>query len=323
MMDLVSIIIPVYNGERFIEESIVSCLEQTYSNIEIIVVDDGSTDHSREKVEELIKLHQNIRLISYPENQGKVHAINEGVKAAQGRYIAIQAADDVCFDYRIEKEIRAIESKENVVLVCGDMEVVDEALDSIHHSFKEQQHIYVKEESQTNYLLARNFVSGGTILLNQEVIKYIFPIPDQLEYEDWWIAVIGSMKGTVLYINEKLIKYRIYEGNSNNRKVNGKSEFVNHRMKLTKRNLNYYNCFEMYIKSEVQDEEECRCKIDIINILRLRDELVLEHDFAKRLKLVKGKKIFVKALSNKMYFELFKIIAYLILGKSFLYLRQN
>lgn len=94
---MISVIIPVYNGEEFIERSIKSCLSQTYSDIEIIVVDDGSTDGTKEVVEELIKGNNNLRLIKN-EHGGVCKARNTGIENANGEWISFLDADDVLFD---------------------------------------------------------------------------------------------------------------------------------------------------------------------------------------------------------------------------------
>ncbi len=106
---LVSVIIPVYNRADLIRETIESVLKQTYQNIEIIVVDDGSTDNSIEILNEFSK---KIKLFQHPGkiNKGQAAAINLGLKMAKGSYIAILDSDDLFYPLKIEKQVEYLNS---------------------------------------------------------------------------------------------------------------------------------------------------------------------------------------------------------------------
>lgn len=306
--DLVSIVIPVYNGEQFIKESILSCINQTYKNIEIIVVNDGSLDRTRDIVLELSAEYQNIKFIDYKENKGKVVAINKGVEEATGEYIAIHAADDVCFDYRIKLQVETIQSKENIVLVCGDMQEVDENLNIIAESFKLKNNIKIFWENQTKRLIENNFVSGGTILIDKMILNSVFPIPAKLKYEDWWIGIISSTLGKIYYIDKPLIKYRKHSYNSNNKKLCTIEQKVTHRINLIERNLVYYN----EIRNKINDKEV----LDIISVIELRDYSICNNSFISRWK--KFLKIPFNAILNVSLKERVKLVAYVFFGKKIL-----
>ena len=91
----VSVIIPVYNSERFIREPILSALRQTYKNVEIIVVDDCSSDSSAEIIQDLQKEYSNIRYHLQPTNHGAGVARNKALEIATGQFIAFLDSDDV------------------------------------------------------------------------------------------------------------------------------------------------------------------------------------------------------------------------------------
>ncbi len=99
----ISIIIPVYNEEKWIKQTIENIKEQTYTNYEIILVDDGSTDKSKQIMLEYNE--KNIKLICLEKNMGPAIARNEGVKIATGRYICFQDADDIWDKYKLEKQV--------------------------------------------------------------------------------------------------------------------------------------------------------------------------------------------------------------------------
>lgn len=100
----VSIIIPVYNEEKWIRQTIENLKEQTYKNYEIILIDDGSTDKSKQIILEYTD-DENIKLISLEKNVGPAIARNEGLKIATGRFICFQDADDLWEKHKLEKQI--------------------------------------------------------------------------------------------------------------------------------------------------------------------------------------------------------------------------
>lgn len=106
---LVSVIIPAYNAERFIERTLHSVFEQTYQNLEIIVVDDGSTDSTASIIEQMACGDDRITLIQQ-ENQGVVAARNHAISRAQGRYVAPLDNDDIWLPRKIERQVRAMEA---------------------------------------------------------------------------------------------------------------------------------------------------------------------------------------------------------------------
>jgi glycosyltransferase involved in cell wall biosynthesis len=103
MTNKVSIIMTVFNGEIFLKEAIESCLNQTYSNIELIVIDDGSKDQSLSIIESF--KDPRIKLIQNKTNKGQSYSRNKGIKESEGKYIAIMDADDIAYPERIEKQL--------------------------------------------------------------------------------------------------------------------------------------------------------------------------------------------------------------------------
>jgi len=114
---LISVILSVYNAEQYLEEAIQSILNQTYKNFEFIIIDDGSKDNSLGIIREYRKRDKRIVVITR-ENKGLIESLNEGIKAANGKYIARMDADDIAMPNRFEEQIKYMESHEEVV-VCG------------------------------------------------------------------------------------------------------------------------------------------------------------------------------------------------------------
>lgn len=321
MDDLVSIVIPVYNAEKYIKESIQSCIQQDYKNIEVIVVNDGSKDTSRIEIEKCISLYDNVRLIDIMHS-GKVRAINLGVENSKGKYIAIHAADDVCFPFRIREEVNIINLNKNISLVFGDMEVADENLNIVADSFWKLANIKVYSGKCFEKLLLNNFVSGGTILFKGEIKDKIFPIPETLPFEDWWIALAASYHGEIRYTNRKLIKYRQHSNNDNTRlNINNVSELVEKQKKLIDRNFKYYMEMDNLINNNCVDIEERTRYFNKIRYSKLISQLSITPGFINRVYLTQKN-------VNKFLFHLdirniLKIFMYMLLGEKLLIIKYK
>ncbi|NDV47427.1 glycosyltransferase family 2 protein [Paludibacter sp. 221] len=121
---LVSIITPLYNGEKYVSQTIESVLAQTYTDWEMIVINDGSKDSSEKIVEEYTKKDNRIKLFSQP-NGGSASARNNGIRRAQGQYIALLDADDVWEPFFLESQLTLMKEK-NALLVYGSHKRIDE-----------------------------------------------------------------------------------------------------------------------------------------------------------------------------------------------------
>ena len=127
-MPVVSAIIPTYNFGRFLGEAIQSVLDQTFTDFELIVVDDGSTDDTREVVGSFND--SRIRYI-YQENRGLPAARNTGIKASRGEYIAFLDSDDIWLTQNLELKVKSLDSHPDAGLVCSDGYNFDDATGAI------------------------------------------------------------------------------------------------------------------------------------------------------------------------------------------------
>ena len=125
--DLVSVIIPAYNAERFIGETIRSVINQTYSVWELIIIIDGATDQTESIVQAFSKAHKNITYFKKP-NSGVSQTRNVGLEKAQGEYLAFLDADDVWLPDNLEKKINALKEDPNLMWVFSDMYECDEKM---------------------------------------------------------------------------------------------------------------------------------------------------------------------------------------------------
>ncbi len=123
---LVSFIMPVYNAGAYLVEALDSIFAQTYKNIEVIAINDGSTDNSLKILRRLARSNSRLKLISYKKNKGVGSAANIGVAEAKGDYIARMDADDIIPTDRIEKQLHYLLENKNVVVVGGQVELMNE-----------------------------------------------------------------------------------------------------------------------------------------------------------------------------------------------------
>jgi glycosyltransferase involved in cell wall biosynthesis len=123
---LVSVVIPVYNGALYLKEAVNSVLANKYKNFEIILIDDGSTDKSKELCRKLVRSHSNIRFYSFRRNRGLGRVLNFALKKARGTYICRLNQDDEMDKTRIGKQVRFLKNNPNVILVGSWLKVENE-----------------------------------------------------------------------------------------------------------------------------------------------------------------------------------------------------
>ncbi|MEF2243939.1 glycosyltransferase family 2 protein [Paenibacillus sp. IITD108] len=122
---MASVIMPVYNGELHLEEAIQSVLNQSYTDFEFIIINDGSTDQSLNIITKYKLLDNRIHVISR-ENRGLVFSLNEGIVAAKGKYIIRMDADDICYSNRFEKQIDFLETHRSVSILSSYVTIIGE-----------------------------------------------------------------------------------------------------------------------------------------------------------------------------------------------------
>jgi len=127
---LVSVLIPAYNCGEYIEHAILSILDQTYINLEIIAIDDGSTDDTWSKLQKI--KDGRLKLLKNKKNLKIVGTLNKGIRLAQGKYIARMDGDDFSYADRIEKQVQYLELNDDVVVVGGAIEVCDANMNVIN-----------------------------------------------------------------------------------------------------------------------------------------------------------------------------------------------
>ena len=121
---VVTVLMSVYNGGRFLRDAVNSILRQSFVELEFIVVDDGSVDGSSDVLTSIASTDRRVRILSQP-NRGLVAALNLGLKLARGAYVARMDADDVAIDTRLERQLHFMSLNPNVAVLGGAVEIID------------------------------------------------------------------------------------------------------------------------------------------------------------------------------------------------------
>lgn len=218
---LVSIIVPSYNHQDYIHECIESILNQSYENIELIIIDDGSKDNTYEIIceyEKRIKEKIGQYLIMKKNNEGVSKTINLGIEKSTGEYICIIASDDIMMSDRISIQVEYM-IKKNSRVSCGNSYIIrgcsitNELV--ITDVLKENYY----KGSQFYKLIENYFISTPTIMLKKDVIDEFGTFNSKFSIEDWPYYVDIARKCNIDYIDEVLCAYRLHSSNSQTNKM--------------------------------------------------------------------------------------------------------
>jgi len=210
MNKLVSIVIPVYNSEKYLEESLTSCINQTYGNTEIIAVNDGSNDHS---LEILLSFSDKIQVVSQ-ENKGISSAINLGIKKMKGDLFKIMNSDDILYPECVELltlEYAKINNKK--VIVHGNCDLIDSEGEIIRE-WNQRNLNKLSQFEQNVVLLDHNTVINITSLFHKESFSKYGVFDESLrasvDYE-LWLRLCLQHGFRLHLLEKKLVKYRRHE----------------------------------------------------------------------------------------------------------------
>jgi len=220
---LVSVIIPAYNHELYIEEALQSVIDQTYKNIELIIINDGSTDKTAEIIKKFIKINQdkNIQFVD-KQNEGVCKTMNKGLVIASGEYFAFLASDDKWTENKLEVQISFMENNKNIGLVCSDAYFTkfDLSTNIKWSNYKEGINQYFKKGIQNcnmhEVLLSRPLICAVTVMLRREIFNEVDYFDEQLPGEDTDLWLRVARKYPVGYIDQPLVYYRMHRTNISN-----------------------------------------------------------------------------------------------------------
>lgn len=205
---LVSVIVPVYNRENHVANALKSILKQTYSNLEIIVINDGSTDGTLSVIEKFERNNHGVINIIDQNNSGQAVARNKGIKKARGRYVAFLDSDDTWHPEKLQMQIPLF--RDNVGLVYSGINEVDsngKIIRTVLPEVNMRGSIYYK-------LLVRNRMTGGSVVLLRSALEKVGLFDPNLKAaENWDLWIRIAREFAVDFVNLPLMNYLRHDGN--------------------------------------------------------------------------------------------------------------
>lgn len=213
---LVSIVIPCYNHEQFVNEAIWSVINQDFKNIELIIIDDGSSDGSVEKIEEM-RLECELRFARFEfrhrGNIGLCATLNEAIEWIRGCYVVFFASDDVMISSRVSDQVAYIQNKNDVAAVFSGVIYIDEYGNKIG-----EKTVNVKKYDFEDVLYFKGKLYAPTMLIKSSALKLASPLPVSICIEDRYIQLCITSAGWKIATDNTLnTKYRIHRNNSSKR----------------------------------------------------------------------------------------------------------
>ena len=209
---LVSIIMAAYNAEKTIEQAIDSVLDQTYSDFELLVVNDCSKDGTAEIVKNIMARDSRVRLISNDENSGVSYTRKHGLDEAKGSWIAILDSDDAWAPEKLEKQID-LQKKMNADLLFTGSAFMDSDGQPI------DWYLHAPAEVTYRQLLKQNVLSNSSALVRKELYAKHYAVGDGM-HEDFaiWLSILKEGK-KAYGVDEPLLIYRIAKSSKSGNKV--------------------------------------------------------------------------------------------------------
>ena len=286
---LVSIVIPVFNGSNYMREAIDSAIAQTYQNIEIIVVNDGSNDNGKTR-EIALSYGDKIRYFE-KENGGVSTALNLGIKEMKGEYFSWLSHDDVYYPNKVERQVRELEGLDDkLTLIYSDYDIVDKNL-ILKYVVALGLHHELRKLNFGLYATLNACLNGCTMMINKNVFLKLGFFDDNLkntqDYDLWFKIFKNNLP--IRYIQESLVKTRSHEDQGSVKCLDVKNEcdklWINMVSSLSSQEIsqingNEYNFLEKIynnIKTNNNQNNACEYILNKMNVIRKNNLELLQN----------------------------------------------
>lgn len=208
---LVSVVIPCYNHEEFVQDCIQSVIDQTYQNIELIIIDDGSSDGSVAKIQEMSELCQkrftNFEFRFRP-NKGLCATLNEALEWCEGTFYSALGSDDKILPNKIDIQVDFLKKNKKYIAVFGGVDLIDNNDKLIGHWLYEEKKYTFKD-----IFLHTHNLPAPTALMKIEAVKVVGGYKSGMIIEDWYMWLKLSKIGDIYYLPKIFARYRFHETN--------------------------------------------------------------------------------------------------------------
>ena len=236
MKDLISVVIPCYNHERYVSKAIVSVMQQSYENIELIVIDDGSKDSSPSIISELDQ--DNKFLFIQQSNSGICKTLNNGIRNhANGQWIAILASDDYWHLDKLSLQMERLKDSNSEFCYSKALEFSEEK------DFKEIRIFPNKiiEGNMLNKVFISQHIPAGSILFSRKLYDRIGGFDEGLREEDWDFVIRSAANTSICGVDQPLLYYRSHE--TNFMKVVNRKIIFQQKAKILAKNMHLISSF--------------------------------------------------------------------------------
>lgn len=234
----VTVLMPVFNGEKHLREAMDSVLSQTFSDFELLIINDGSTDRS----ELIIRSYSDprIRFVANSANMGLIATLNQGIALASGEYIARMDSDDISHPSRFEKQVFFLDNNDSCAMVAAKVRLMD--------SSSMETGVWLDDFRATSpaeilrQLPFANCIAHPTVMIRKKVAKQYEYDPDQPNSEDYDLWLRMAADGCVLSkIDDFLLQYRVHNEsltvlsntqNAETKNIRTKAKFILKKVKL-------------------------------------------------------------------------------------------
>ena len=207
MNSLVSIVLPAYNCEKYIQQTIDSLLQQTYTHFELLIINDGSIDNTTNIINTYTD--NRIKHIQNSSNKGLIYSLNKGIELAQGDFIARIDADDICLPQRLQKQVNWLEKNPMTVVVASTIKLIDENNKPCGDWDLDKQNITAKQIKKT--MIWQSCIAHPSVMMRTNVIKQYQYATNQKHTEDYdlWMQLLAD-DCIIEKIAEPLLLYRVH-----------------------------------------------------------------------------------------------------------------
>ena len=211
---LVTVICLSFNHIKYVEEAFLSVINQTYREIQLIMVDDGSTDGSRDMLAFLYQQNPRTDLILLPHNAGNCKAFNQALARANGKYVIDLSADDILLPNRIAEQVAFFESQaETTGLIFSDCEMISETGQFLHTHYKRDSDQKLLENVPSGFvfqeILRKYFICTPSMMMRKTMLDALGGYNEKLSYEDFDLWVRASPKWAFGFQDAILTKKRV------------------------------------------------------------------------------------------------------------------
>jgi alpha-1,3-rhamnosyltransferase len=211
-LPLVTVMIPCYNHEKFIKESIQSVIDQTYSRLELIVIDDGSKDNSIQRIEEMrLACEQRFEHFQFVfrENRGLSRTLNQGLSLARGEYFSIVASDDIMLPEKTAIQVDVFKKDSLITAVFGAHQYIDDE----SHVVSVKKAVY-REFNFQEIFYHQHDIPASSQMIKIDLLREIGGYNENTKVEDWdlWLR-LTEVGAKLVYIPDIIVGYRMHDSN--------------------------------------------------------------------------------------------------------------